>query len=92
MQVKCAPDLPTVPNVLPHIILVFRKKCRDVLESDRQILTTNPKRKTPRESITRRKLAFEVAKLVKRSIMSIKVRATFIFVDLFSKTTRVGRT
>jgi hypothetical protein len=44
-------------------------------------LTTNHKK--VRESITRKKLAFEIAKLVERYIESIKVRAVFAFVVRF---------
>ena len=54
-----------------------------------QILSTN--HKSPREAITKEKLAFEVAKLVKRCIQDIKVRAAFVFVLSFLKPTLVGR-
>ena len=54
-------------------------------EHDCQILTTN--NKTPREAITKEKLALEVAKLVNRCIEDIKVRTTFVFFLLFSKPT-----
>ena len=53
-------------------------------------MTTN--HKNPPEAITKKKLAFEVAKFVKRYIKNIKVRATFAFVLSFSKPTWVGRT
>jgi len=42
-----------------------------------QILTTN--HKNPRGAITKDKLAFEVAKIVKRRVNDIKVRVTLVF-------------
>ena len=58
-------------------------------EYDSQILATN--HKSPREAITKEKLAFEVAKLVKCCIQDTKVRTTFVSVLSFSKPILVGR-
>ena len=52
-------------------------------EHDCQILATN--HKNPCEAITKEKLAFEVAKLVKCCIQDIKVRTTFVFILSFLK-------
>ena len=104
MQVKCASDLPNASDASSHITpSVFWETDRGVEgtsskrptwghlnEHDYQIRTTN-NGATP-EAITKKKLAFEVAKLVKRHLESIRVRATIISINSFLKSTWVGRT
>ena len=104
MQVKCSSGSPTIPDVSPYIISpVFWERCWEIEGmsdgpftrgwlNDRvcQILTTN--NKSVRESITKKKLAFEVAKLVSRHVVAIRVGETFAFIDRSLTSTRVGRT
>ena len=104
MQVKRVSCSPTVPNVSPHIISpVFRERYWEIEgmhhgmftlgrfnTCDRQILTTN--NKSIREPITKKKLAFEVAKLVERNVRAIRVGEIFTFINRSLTSTRVGRT
>ena len=53
-----------------------------------QILTTN--NKSGRESITKKKLALEVAKLVGRYIEAIKVSVSLTAIDSFVTPSRLG--
>ena len=105
MQIERMSDFPTSPGIThqtDHPFLVFRAQGGKVEGMDYkpptrgrlnrrncQILTTN--HKTVRESITKKKLAREVGKLVESHIETIRVSLALALIVWFSTSSRLGR-